>query len=70
MGVIKLPEPLRYLLASQEFSRVFAFMGLTCIGHLPMNVIDIPRVYKMLNNMDEEGLTKITDLLGKVTVVN
>ena len=44
-------------------------MGLTWISKLPINGIDIPRVYEMLENMDEDRLVKITDLLGRVTVV-
>ena len=45
-------------------------MGLTEISQLPINGIDIPRVYEMLDNMNKEGLTRITDLLGKMMVVN
>ena len=55
MGVIKLPESYRNLLISPEFAEVFEAMGLTGISHLPINGIDINRVFKMLENMSEGG---------------
>ncbi|MCO5579997.1 hypothetical protein L7F22_033863 [Adiantum nelumboides] len=62
MAVIKQTESFQQLLSSQEFAEVFAHLGLTNISRLPMNGIDIPRLYEMLENLQDSGLTKITDL--------
>ena len=67
MGVIKLPESFRNLLISPKFADVFTTMGLTRISKLPLNEIDIPRVFEMMENLTEGGLTQITDLMGRVT---
>lgn len=69
MGVIKLPESFQHLLMSPELEDVFKAMGLDEISQMPLNGVDIRRVYKMLENVKAGGATKIRDLLGRVTAL-
>lgn len=70
MGIIKLPESFQNMLMSPEFEELFQAMGLAAgISQLPLNGVDICRVYEMLNNMKSGRATRIIDLLGRATTI-
>lgn len=66
MTVIKQPESFQRLLASQEFAELFKALGLTETSRLAMYGINVSMVYEMLENMNDQGLTTITDSKGEV----
>ena len=62
MAVIRLPESFQNLLRSDDFSEWFDRTGLTDCVALPLNGIDLPRVYAMQENLKPDGTTIIPDL--------
>ena len=69
MTVIRLPETYQNLLRSEELEDIFSTSGLSACVALPLNGIDLPRVYAMLENLKEDGATLIPNLQGEPTEV-
>ena len=69
MTVIRLPETYQNLLRSEELEDIFSTSGLGECVALPLNGVDLPRVYAMLENLKEYGATVIPNLQGEPTEV-
>ena len=69
MTVIRLPETYQNLLRSKELEDIFNTSGLGDCAELPLNGVDLPRVYSMLENLKEDGTTLIPNLQGEPTEV-
>ena len=65
MTVIRLPETYQNLLRSEELEDIFRTSGLGDCAALPLNGVDLPRVYSMLENLKEDGTTLIPNLQGR-----
>ena len=69
MMVIRFPETYQNLLRSEELEDIFNTSGLGDCAALPLNGVDLPRVYAMLENLKEDGATVIRNLQGEPTEV-
>ena len=69
MTVIRLPETYQNLLQSEELEDIFSTSGLSDCVALPLNGVDLPRVYAKLENLREDGATVIPNLQGEPTEV-
>ncbi|MCO5601468.1 hypothetical protein L7F22_055589 [Adiantum nelumboides] len=65
IAVTQLPESFGNLLKSEDFEEWFDLSGLTDIVSLPLNGVDLPRVYSMLENLKADGTTVIPNLQGE-----